>query len=149
MYGALRFAREALEGWVRDYSDSFPPIVFNISDGEPTDLDVEDSENYSEFVALSNEIRSVSTDDGHALLFSALISDVGIPAQLYPLSKPHGNLAAELLFDTSSIIPENLRISAESIGLRISKGGRCFIFRADPESLIGMLNIGTLGTQFS
>ena len=149
MYGALGFAREALSVWVREHSDSFPPIVFNITDGEPTDLDIEDSDDYDEFVSLSNDIRSLATDDGCALLFSALISNVDIPAQQYPLVKPQDDSAAALLFETSSIIPENLRNSSESIGLRISKGGRCFIFRADPESLIGMLNIGTLGTQFS
>lgn len=149
MFGALGFAREALSSWVREHPDSFPPIVFNITDGEPTDLDIEDSDGYSEFVSLSNGIQSLSTDDGCTLLFSALISNIDIPAQQYPLVKPQGDSAAALLFETSSVIPENLRNSAESIGLRISRGGRCFIFKADPESLIGMLNIGTLGTQFS
>ena len=148
MFGALGFAREALMGWVLEHSESFPPIVFNITDGEPTDLDIEDSDDYSEFVLMSNEIRSLSTADGCALLFSALISNVDMAPQMYPSIKPQDDLAAALLFETSSILPENLRVNAESIGLRIGKGGKCFIFKADSESLIGMLNIGTLATQF-
>jgi len=150
MFGALGSARDALLGWVREHSESFPPIVFNITDGEPSDLDIEDSDDHSEFVSLSNDIQSLSTDDGCALLFSALISDVDMAPQKYPSIKPQDDLAAAaLLFETSSILPENLRVNAESIGLRIGKGGRCFIYKADSESLIGMLNIGTLATQFS
>jgi hypothetical protein len=148
MFGALELARDALSDWVDEHPESFPPIVFNITDGEPSDIKIDEADEFSRFVSLSDEIREISTEDGGTLLFSALISDTDITSQEYPSISPSDDLASELLFETSSVMPDNLRLNAKSIGLRIDEGGKCFIFKADPESVMGMLNIGTLATQF-
>lgn len=148
MFGALEHARDALSDWVDDHPESFPPIVFNITDGDPSDIEIVEPDEFLRFVSLSEEIREISTEDGGTLLFSALISNTDMTSQEYPSISPGDDLASELLFETSSVMPDNLRLNAKSIGLRIDEGGKCFIFKADPENVMGMLNIGTLATQF-
>ena len=148
MFGALELARDALSDWVDDHPESFPPIVFNITDGEPSDIKIDEADEFLRFVSLCDEIREISTEDGGTLLFSALISDTDMTSQEYPSISPGDDLASKLLFEISSVMPDNLRLNAKSIGLRIDEDGRCFIFKADPENVMGMLNIGTIATQF-
>ena len=57
MFGALELARDALSDWVDDHLESFPPIVFNITDGEPSDIKIDEADEFLRFVSLSEEIR--------------------------------------------------------------------------------------------
>ena len=64
MYEALLYVHDLVEAWCRrpEHRESFPPLVFNITDGEASDSDEE------ELAQIAGRIRSLGTDDGRALL---------------------------------------------------------------------------------
>src|SRR5262245_62684285 len=60
MTEALERGRVALNGWVNAHPGSFPPVVFNITDGEATDGDPSGA---------AAQMRDQATDGGSAMLF--------------------------------------------------------------------------------
>ena len=56
MYEALELCKNKLEDWVFDKQDSFPPMVFNITDGIPTDIADMDLSEISIYRAKNGEI---------------------------------------------------------------------------------------------
>ncbi|MFM6180622.1 MAG: hypothetical protein ACKPA8_03730, partial [Dolichospermum sp.] len=52
---------------------------------------------------------------------------------------------ANFLFDISSVLPENLANRAKEVGFNVQPGSRGFVFNADAETLIRILNFGSLG----
>jgi hypothetical protein len=49
-------AKSILENWLSQHPDCFPPIVINITDGDPTNA--------------ADEIRKLKNSDGEVLLFA-------------------------------------------------------------------------------
>lgn len=70
MHQALDQAREIAEAWCRrpEHAESFPPTIFNITDGEATDCDEE------ELRAVCERIRALRTCDGNVLLINIHIA---------------------------------------------------------------------------
>ena len=75
MCEALALAKQALEQWVSEHPESFPPIVINISDGAATDGNP---------VPIATDIMNVATQDGDTLLFNVHLSDVSALPVMYP-----------------------------------------------------------------
>jgi hypothetical protein len=65
MTEALSQGHKVLSKWVTEHRTAFPPVVFNISDGEATDGEPSGAA----------ALRSLSTDDGEALLFNVHLSE--------------------------------------------------------------------------
>ena len=78
MYEALLYVHDLVEAWCRrpEHRESFPPLVFNITDGEASDSDEE------ELAQIAGRIRSLGTDDGRALLVNIHLAsgDAATPA---------------------------------------------------------------------
>jgi hypothetical protein len=70
MCAALRMAVETVTAWCQSHSACFPPLVLHVSDGHPTDGDPE---------PVSDNLRSLGTEDGRTLLFNLHIDirDIG------------------------------------------------------------------------
>ena len=68
MCQALTQAHDVLAHWLAQHPDSFPPIVINITDGEPTDGDPSSA---------ADALRSLATSDGNVLLFNVHLSTKG------------------------------------------------------------------------
>lgn len=147
MYQAFEEARELLRAWTahRDNAESFPPVVFNITDGEATDCDQE------ELRAASERLRSLRTADGQVLLINIHIAtDPSGRTVFFPTdeeaSYPHRY--AGLLYDCSSPMPE---VFDEAI--RAAKGPgamppfRGMSFNATAGEMISMLNIGSISVK--
>lgn len=147
MYQALDRAREIAEAWCRnpDHAGSFPPTVFNITDGEATDCDEE------ELRHICQQLRAVRTCDGNVLLVNIHIAPGDArQAVFFPTEEEasYPNRYARLLYECSSPMPE---VFNEAI--REAKGPgalppfRGMSFNASPEQLIAMLNIGSISVK--
>ena len=135
MCAAITQAHSLMESWLIQHPDCFPPIVINISDGEPTDGDP---------TSLGDKLRAVSSIDGNVLLFNVHISSQSAAPIEFPdsegaLPDDHGHL----LFRMSSLLPPYLKDAAKQEGIAISEGTRGFVFNADMVSVIKFLDIGT------
>lgn len=148
MCEALRQVRDLLAAWtgLQANADSFPPIVFNITDGEATDCDAEDLRSVSE------QIRSLRTTDGNVLLVNIHIAadetgrTIFFPTEEEAATCP--NRYAALLYDCSSRMPEVFEQA-----IRAAKGPgamppfRGMSFNASAAELVAMLNIGSISVK--
>lgn len=142
MCGALRRAKEIAESWIQTHQHCFPPVVINITDGAATDGDPR---------AEAEQLRQLRTDDGALLLFNCHLSANDPTLVKYPGSVsqlPNDNYAAAL-FEMSSEVPEPMRNLAVASGLKseMNPGDRGFVFNGDVESVIGMIQMGTMPGQ--
>lgn len=135
MCQALRTARDVLGDWIGRHSAAFPPIVFNITDGEATDGDPAEA---------ADRLRGLTTGDGNVLLFNVHLSSQRARAIEFPDSE--GALPdtfARQLFRMSSVLPPHLQREARAEGHPVSEATRGFVFNADAVSVIQFLDIGT------
>jgi uncharacterized protein YegL len=142
MCGALEMVQNAIEGWMEEHSDSYPPTIINITDGASTDGD-------PRFVGwklmqMANENRS------RVLLFNIHItSNSKLPPILYPSSDKDLHSYAKLLFEMSSELPDKLVIESVMGGLDIQEGAHGFVFNGGLNDLIRFLDIGTRMTTLT
>ncbi len=142
MYGALQMCKDKLDDWIYDYQNSFPPMVFNITDGYPTDI-----EDLSLIEKICSEIKSIKTNDGNTLLFNCLITDgneMRLPsAESLEFEENEFHLT---LFNSSSSLPNEMKQIATQVFQddRFLLGDiKGVIINSTVNSLINLLNIGT------
>lgn len=147
MYAALLKAYEEVKRWCRqkNHQNSYPPVIFNITDGEASD----GSE--AMLTELSDQIKGLSTGDGHVLLMNMHISsDQTTPPVIFAASEEElpDQRYARLLYRMSSSMPavyhENIR------RLRGVPGGEDFrgmSYNAAMTDLISMMNIGSVSVN--
>jgi len=136
MAKGMRLAANWLRAWTQTHADSFPPVVINITDGQP-----DRSEDVRSAAA---SLRSLTTNDGAVLLLNAHIADTDAPKAVFPvtlngLSDPF----ASLLYEISSTIPESLLVNAGEAELPAQPGSRGFIYNSDPDAIVRILEFGT------
>lgn len=140
MKGAFELCHTYVEEWVDNNPNCFPPMVFNITDGEANDI-----EDYSELIEAADKIKNLGTNDGKTLLFNLLLSENSSNLKEFPiLNERHLFESKEYevtLFDISSTIPTNLKklLPSTSTSQDEIKG----VVFGDLESVIRFLNIGT------
>jgi uncharacterized protein YegL len=136
MCHALSVARGLIEPWVASNPNSFPPIVFNITDGEASDGDP---------LQGLRDLQGCRTQDGQALTFNLLLADGEGGGSAYPTSAgllPEG--PARSLVEGSSVLPDPMRRRAAARGdLRIPEGARGVVIQASITDLIRFLDIGS------
>lgn len=138
MCGAFANAHQILSNWITAHPDSFPPLVLNLTDGEPTDGDPEQ-------LGLADQLKGLATSDGNLLLFNCHLSSH--PAESVFLPTNEGQLPDELgkaLFRMSSTLPDKMRQMAEVKGIAAPMGCKATAFNADAVSLLKMLSVGTV-----
>lgn len=140
MKESINLCCDLLEDWVRNHPNSFPPIVFNITDGLASDI-----EEVNEIIEASAKLRSISTNDGNVLFFNCLISDNSENLLDFPLlsdKQLFENDEYEMaLFESSSTIPSNLKklLPIPNQSDEETKG----LVLGSIDSVIRFLNIGT------
>ena len=135
MCGALTLVQQVLADWVANHLESYPPVVINITDGEPTDGDP---------VPIAAQIRALTTSDGAVLVFNCHISASAGAQVLFPNSEAGlPDEQARRLFQMSSELPAKMRAAAEADHMNVQTGARGFAFQADLVELIKFLDIGT------
>src|SRR5262249_28020806 len=131
MKAGLTYCAEVARQWIATHPDSFPPVVVNVTDGEPTHGDPEPA---------AAALRGLATSDGNVLLVNCRLSERADPPVLFPdsedqLSDAHGRM----LFRMSSPLPERLVQMATSKGFELGPSGRCMIVNADATVMVQLI----------
>lgn len=139
MAEAFQTAFAGVERFISNYSNSFPPIVINLTDGEPND--------FNKATNQARNLAKLATTDGNVIVMNAHISTASAGKIELPNNNQAfaGNKFANFLFEISSILPTNLADRARDVGFNVQNGSRGFVFNADAETLIRILNFGSLG----
>ena len=139
MCRALDYAYRLLSGWIDYHPNCFPPIVINISDGEPTDGDP---------IGHADRLKALKTTDGNVMLFNFHISSKSKDQILFPSGQEKlPDKHARLLFNISSPLTELMIDRAKLYGISTEKEARGFSFCvSNNEVLVNLLQIGTRTT---
>lgn len=133
MAPAFQKAHQVVKAHAVAYPNSHPPIVINITDGEAGGIE-----------SPSSQIRSVTTEDGNALLFNLQIASEGGEPVMFPERPPSGCTPyTRVLHSISSIVPANMALRAARLGIDIPESGRAIVLNADPLALTRLLQVGT------
>lgn len=128
-------AAEELANWCDNHLDSFPPIIINITDGEPTDGDP---------LPIAEKIKQLSTNDGQVLVFNVHITTSSSHEFVYidsEIALPNDN--AKRLFKMSSLLTPDMQNLAALAGFKVNADSRGYSYNANITSLISFLDIGT------
>ena len=143
MFKMINCVTELVAKWCakEENCESFPPLVFNITDGEASDA------NYDMLRSASQRLRNTATKDGNTLFINVHISSNTDHAPiLFPTitEVPLSVRYAHLLMDMSSIIPKQLNTYVEKCVNRFSRPPYIAMsYNASMAELIAVLNIGT------
>jgi hypothetical protein len=137
MAEAFDEAAKLLGPWVAAHADSLPPIVLNLTDGEPNDM--------SRAKTSASALTKLATSEGPVLLFNCHISSRSEKPILFP-ADPSGlpDDIARFLFGISSVIPEEMLAKGRDAGFVLADNARGYVFNADLVGVIKFLNIGTV-----
>lgn len=147
MLDALRVARDLAREWVArpENSHSFPPIIFNITDGEATDGSAE------ELSEVAHQIRSIATGDGEVLLLNIHIATAATErAVCFPSAEEqlHANRYASLLYTCSSEMPACFNEAIRSMkGVDATPPFRGMSFNASIAEVVALLDIGSISVK--
>lgn len=138
----LDYVCSLAKGWCNQMEDSYPMMVFNISDGEMSDCSSQ------ELKSKADALKSLSTNDGNVIFVNIHISSVTEgQSVVFPASKDELPSAkhAELLYEISSQMPKcyNQYISE----IKHTKGRNTYkamSFNASINDLFSMINIGSI-----
>ncbi len=137
MAQAFQLAQTWLAAWLSEHSESYPPIVINITDGEPDNAATAKSE--------AQALLQLTSQDGSLLMLNAHLSNTSNQEITFP-SKPTSlpDQYAQYLFDLSSILPESMLAVAQSVGIDYEGNGcRGFVYNANADTLVRLLTFGT------
>ncbi len=139
MAEAFQAAYKGVQKFITNNPNSFPPIVINITDGEPNDIKAAKAE--------ATNLTNMETSDGNVILMNAHISTASAGKIELPCDNSgfSSNQFANFLFDISTVLPDALANRANEVGFNTQAGSRGFVFNADAETLIRILNFGSLG----
>lgn len=141
MAQSFQMAYQIVSQWASVNSESFPPIIINITDGEPDDMEAA--------AKAANQLMQLGTADGQLLLFNAHISgDAGATELRLPApNQPLPNKYARFLFDISTPLPDTMLAAAFNEGFSPQPGARGFIFNAGAETLLKLVAFGSSGMR--
>jgi uncharacterized protein YegL len=131
-------AYKLVEAWIQAHQSSFPPVVINITDGQPND------ESTARSVAL--DLVKLGTENGNTLMLNGHISDSSTNRINFPSSHnelPPGDSYAKFLFDISSKLPPMMLKRAKAKGYQPREGARGFVYNANVQFMIDLLEIGS------
>lgn len=139
MCAGITTAAEALAGWCDAHSQSYPPTVLHVTDGESTDGDPE---------SLAETLRQFHTSDGNVLLLNLHVSaQGGQPVQFPSTESRLPDQYAKMLFRMSSQLPEHLIRVAQEKSIPVSFESRGFMFNAEAGEIVSFFDIGTRASQ--
>ncbi len=135
MKQVLERAAAVVAGFLAEHPACYPPVVINLTDGEPTDGDPE---------AAAGRLCRLGGDDGRVLLFNGHISSLlGRPVEFPDREDVLAVAHARRLFRMSSRLPPTMQAAAAQAGLAVNGDTRGFVFNADLTAVIRFLDIGT------
>ena len=146
---ALRRAEGLLDNWMKDHHDKdcYPPTIINITDGEYNGVTDD------EMLQLSNQLKSMFTNDGNVLFFNIHIVPGHSESVVFPatVGDLNGNGYGEKLFNMSSLLPLNYNEQIRAIfgDRQTDIRYRAMGVNAGMERLVKMMKIGTLSSTLA
>jgi uncharacterized protein YegL len=143
MFEALGVCHDEIQLWAEEHPESFPPLIFNVSDGYPTDI-----KTYEQLIESCAAIKKVGTTDGKAILFNCLVTDgkeMILPSHGATLGFEDNDFHMSL-YEGSSFLPHELKRTASEIFAdeRLLLGqSKTLILNSTASALINLLTIGT------
>ncbi|MEE0083992.1 MAG: DarT ssDNA thymidine ADP-ribosyltransferase family protein, partial [Paludibacteraceae bacterium] len=144
---ALQRAVALLEDWMKVHQnkDCYPPTIINITDGEYNGT------SDATMIQLSNELKSMFTNDGNALFFNIHVAPEQEEPIVFPSEKDEldGDEYGEKLFAMSSLLPLVYNDQIKQIfnvDLDDDVRYRAMAVNAGMERLVKMMKIGTLSS---
>jgi hypothetical protein len=135
MNAAVELANEIVGGFLGTHPDCFPPLVVNLTDGQPTDTNP---------LNAATNLKALKSSDGNVLLFNAHLSSApGAPITFPALEDNLPDVFSKLLFRMSSVLPPQMRQAAQEEGYDLNGPARGFVFNADLVAVTRFLEIGT------
>jgi hypothetical protein len=135
MREAFQYAEGIVSSFISEHGDSFPPLVVNVSDGQPTSGDPRES---------ARRIMDMATSDGNVIVLNAHLSSTPADPMEFPDSDSRlPDDYARMLFEMSSVLPGRLQANARSEGFHVSELSRGFIFNADLTGFVRFIDSGT------
>ncbi|WP_299412663.1 hypothetical protein [Acaryochloris sp. IP29b_bin.148] len=133
---AFLSASKLVETWTKSHKLSFPPIIINITDGEPNDITAAKN--------AAHKLMNSRTNDGQTLVLNIHISAsqlnrVELPSKVEELPDKYSHF----LFDISSALPSVMVERAHVLGFNPKPMARGMVYNADAEAMIRLLDIGT------
>jgi hypothetical protein len=135
MCEAFTLAERYLTAFLSQFPRCYPPLVINITDGQPTDGN-----------PLQNaaRVRNLASADGNVVLFNLHLSSApSLPIEFPSTEDILPDVYSKLLFRMSSILPPGIQMAAQGEGYPLGAEPRGFVFNADLVSVIRFLDIGT------
>lgn len=140
---AFNKAKELLEEWMEDHRDKdcYPPTIINITDGEYNGVSKD------EMLQLTNEIKSLFTNDGNVIIFNIHISPNQGGKVVCPIDKAEleGNKYGINLYEMSSLLP--FRYNGPISAIREDNDNQArhvaMAVNSDMSTLIQLMDIGT------
>jgi len=134
MLEAMQYAHKTLKQWTDKHRASYPPVVINITDGEPN----------TDPTAAARALTALSVDDGNVLLYNLHLSSLAREPILFPASPSAlPDKFATMLFEMSSVFPDNVRHEFAEERYSVEPASRGFVFNTNAEELIRFIQIGT------
>ena len=133
---AFMKAEEFASKWVLEHPDNFPPVVINVTDGEPNDPPAAEK--------AARALMSVATSDGNLLLFTAHISG-GQGKKILPANEPElSNQFEKLMYRLSSEIPASMIDLAKKAGFEDARAGsRGLVINGEAGDMIQLIDFGS------
>jgi hypothetical protein len=148
MYEALVEVYRLVDEWCskRQNRDSFPPMIFHITDGESTDSKP------VELISIANNIKQTGTRDGKTLMINANLGCFEEEAALlFPriLDCRSTSICTHTLYHMSSEVPKNIEplLPAENPKMESSFERRLMTHNASPYDLLNIIHIGSESVQ--
>ena len=138
MHEAFQRATEVVQRWISDWPDTFPPVVINVTDGEPTRPDLTGD--------AARTVMNFHTTDGNILVYNIHIADDGFES-VFPSNNAQfsDNPFASFLFSISSPLPKPLFPRAEDHGFSPGPDARCFAYDAGEVLVTRVIEFGSPG----
>lgn len=139
MRAALTTAAEELAAWCDGHSDSYPPTVLHVTDGESGDGDPEE---------IAANLAQLRTNDGPVVVMNIHVSSLGSDTVKFPGTESGlPDNYAKLLFRMSCPLPAGLAAAAKDKGYNVSPESRGYVFNADAGEIVDFFDIGTRASQ--
>ena len=148
MLAAFRIARRAVEQHIEEYPDSFPPVVLNISDGEPTDCGK--PIDWELLLSECDSIRSLGAGENQPIVCNVHWDPEGrAPPSLYPSEPPQAGGIESGLWEASSTIPAHMAPLVPTAGVGDPEGRRFFVYNSNVIHFHEFLQFSTMLVQKS
>lgn len=147
MCEALHSAGQLVQRFCESFPESFPPVVFNFTDGEPTDEDsfAPTGQAPATLEEWAQRLCSLKTEDGNALLLNAYLSAEPAVAARFPATPEALPGPGRRMFGISSGMPDILQGRAmAAYDQPLPAGSRGLVVNASASDLMKLLKIGTV-----